>query len=484
MKNIIEKFNINLEVSSEIIGESLLSSPLLMSREISNQLSEILLDYEEYNIALDKLVLNIGEIPYEIFEQQFYCRLGKLLNEKLAIIINDKLLVGDISTSLSYEYLSEKRNPLLNRVIKNLPSNLAFEVHSMAKIEAVNNQKQDNILTSSLAYSFFNKGKLQQYLFTTNNNKLTESLYALFLMDQNRIPNVPKIGKGALILSALIWLSSNSSDYLPKPESTLLLQIEQDIKQGHLPLTLLITFFQNRNGGRVFCDWQYALWQIDIIKNHLGTKITSKEHHLLEKIILQPVNASDRSSVLISDEKLTIPLTITGAGLVLLWPLLTSLFSSFDLLNKKNFSDNLAQEIAFNLLEWLVWGDEMLLHQESSLSLLLCGIDHQTIPERQVLIPEHKEKLNSWVQGICTQLFSWKKLGIDDIRQLFLQRQATLYYADDGRWLLTVQREAYDVLLTQIPWPWPLNIVTLPWLAEPISITWEDISEPTDLSFW
>ncbi|WP_338011053.1 contractile injection system tape measure protein [Photorhabdus temperata] len=72
-----------------------------------------------------------------------------------------------------------------------------------------------------------------------------------------------------------------------------------------------------------------------------------------------------------------------------------------------------------------------------------------------------KKKLiiEQWLDAIINQLPTWKKLGRNDVRQLFLQRPGELLI-DNQEIKITVQHQPFDLLLTD--WPWPLNIAKFP----------------------
>ncbi|WP_448196264.1 contractile injection system tape measure protein, partial [Raoultella planticola] len=73
-----------------------------------------------------------------------------------------------------------------------------------------------------------------------------------------------------------------------------------------------------------------------------------------------------------------VPRLLTNAGLVLLWPLLPRLFTTFGWLDEGQFIDEQARGHAIGCLDWLAWGDPELAEWRTPCTALLCGLDPDT----------------------------------------------------------------------------------------------------------
>ncbi|WP_426577553.1 contractile injection system tape measure protein [Xenorhabdus stockiae] len=162
-------------------------------------------------------------------------------------------------------------------------------------------------------------------------------------------------------------------------------------------------------------------------------------------------------------------LSISNAGCMILWPLLPTFFRSFDLLEKNQFVSLEAQRKAVCLLDWLIWAEEEIPVWRLTLNKILCGLPMHDNALWLTPEPEQQTAINQWLEKTVVQLPAWKKMGINDVRHLFLQRSGELNELN-GLINIHIRPEVYDVLISE--WPWPTNIAHFSWLQYPITITW------------
>ncbi|RAW90602.1 contractile injection system tape measure protein [Photorhabdus laumondii] len=238
------------------------------------------------------------------------------------------------------------------------------------------------------------------------------------------------------------------------------------IQKGEIKIENIIQLLQhpalyNQTGTA----WLAPLWQLgsvsQLCKKHLSTEEYSE---LLQRFM--PNNKPN------SDFGLSYPYQISNAGILILWPILPTLFNQLALLEAKKFIHHQAQFRAVDFLDYLIWGDEEGLVERKTLNKVLCGlmIDEET---QSILVePEKQLIIAQWLDAIIAQLPGWKKLSRNDVRQLFLQRPGELLI-DEQEIKITLQHQPFDLLLSD--WPWPLNIVKLPWLNCPLQVDWKNI---------
>lgn len=162
---------------------------------------------------------------------------------------------------------------------------------------------------------------------------------------------------------------------------------------------------------------------------------------------------------------------ISHAGLVLLWPLLPSLFRQLGLLEGKRFIDLQAQYQAALCLDWLSReGEDPLAFP--TISRWLCGLPAENSAAEAVLDAAIQEQLELWFAGLVQVLpATWQKLSACDMRQWFLQRLGWRS-ADPDQTTVYIQPAVFDVLLNN--WPWPVELAALPWLEKPLTIRWTE----------
>uniref|UniRef100_UPI00210417D9 contractile injection system tape measure protein n=1 Tax=Xenorhabdus sp. PB30.3 TaxID=2788941 RepID=UPI00210417D9 len=199
-----------------------------------------------------------------------------------------------------------------------------------------------------------------------------------------------------------------------------------------------------------------------ILKNREQHSELLKPASLAQISPIQPINGIQTSSA-------QSVLSISNAGCIILWPLLPTFFRTFDLLEKNQFVSLEAQRKAVCLLDWLIWAEEEIPVWRLTLNKILCGLPMHDNALWRTPEPEQQIAINQWLEKTVIQLPVWKKMGVNDVRHLFLQRSGELNELN-GLINIHIKPEVYDVLISE--WPWPINIAHFSWLKYPITITW------------
>ncbi|WP_457369493.1 contractile injection system tape measure protein [Pseudomonas sp. TE36184] len=166
-------------------------------------------------------------------------------------------------------------------------------------------------------------------------------------------------------------------------------------------------------------------------------------------------------------------LVLSGAGIVLLWPLLPDLFEAHTLIDSSGFIDEAAQVQAVMLLDALVWGDSTLGLWRLEEFCYWCGFPAERILQApdtwRTFDSGQQVQLDAWLEGVLAQIPGLDGFDAPALRALFLQRSGQLEIRD-ARVQLTLNTQAQDVLLRDCPWP--LSHLTLPWLPLVVSLKW------------
>lgn len=161
---------------------------------------------------------------------------------------------------------------------------------------------------------------------------------------------------------------------------------------------------------------------------------------------------------------------VENAGLVLLWPYLSTLFERLGLLTDDQFVDEEKQQQAALLLEYLVCGELPKEEYGLVLNKVLCGIPLE-IPLRATL--EISPDITALTEGLLQAVIAhWSVLQdttVEAFRETFLQRTGHFGLTEKG-WVLEVEHQSYDLLLSQLPWG--ISVVNLSWLEHPIEVRW------------
>ena len=166
---------------------------------------------------------------------------------------------------------------------------------------------------------------------------------------------------------------------------------------------------------------------------------------------------------------------IGNAGLCLLSPWLLRLYDRLGYLDpeRKKFKDTYSRIRAVFVLQYLVYGEERK-YPESDLpfNCLLADLPFSVPLPRQLPLTEvEMQTADGMIAGVKA---NWPKMdgtSVAGFRRSFILRGGRLV-RHEGRWLLTVDENAYDVLLDTVPWGF--RQIRLPWINGYIQVVWHD----------
>ena len=234
-------------------------------------------------------------------------------------------------------------------------------------------------------------------------------------------------------------------------------------------------------------DW-YRYDTVAVIKDYVASiKDTAdkygkiREVDEIEKIFADAVaelHTSDEEASEIEEAMQPEYISVTNAGLCLLTPWVIRLFSMLDLLteDKKDLKDMDARIRAIFILQRLVTAEQRE-YKESDLAfnrvLAACPFN-VPLPKRLELTDKEVETVESMLAGVKA---NWPKMvntSVGGFQRSFIERDGQLEQ-QEGKWVLTVESKAYDILLDSLPWSY--KMIRLPWLKKPISVSWRDKDE-------
>jgi hypothetical protein len=169
------------------------------------------------------------------------------------------------------------------------------------------------------------------------------------------------------------------------------------------------------------------------------------------------------------------PVAIANAGLVLLAPFLPDLFAQLGLVSADAAAAGrpLAAEAtcrAVQGLSYLAEGRWEGAATEPVIERVLCGAPAEDAPA-PVGAPDPRDLVtcDDLLRAVISDWTALDDTSIKGLRETFLQRRGVLLRTDVG-WALTVQSRAYDLLLDKVPWTF--SLISLPWMTEPLRVTW------------
>lgn len=169
---------------------------------------------------------------------------------------------------------------------------------------------------------------------------------------------------------------------------------------------------------------------------------------------------------------------VANAGLCLFAPWIIRLFGMLDLLSedRKDLKDMDARIRAIFILQRLVTAEQRE-YKESDLAfnrLLVACPFNIPLPKSLELTGKEIETVESMLVGVKANWPKMANTSVGGFQRSFIERDGQLEQ-QEGKWVLTVENKAYDILLDSLPWSY--KMIRLPWLKKPINISWRDKEE-------
>lgn len=169
---------------------------------------------------------------------------------------------------------------------------------------------------------------------------------------------------------------------------------------------------------------------------------------------------------------------VTNAGLCLFAPWIIRLFGMLELLSedRKDLKDMDARIRAIFILQRLVTAEQRE-YKESDLAfnrLLAACPFNVPIPKNLELTDKEVETVESMLAGVKANWPKMENTSIGVFQRSFIEREGQLEQREN-KWVLTVENNAYDILLDSLPWSY--KMIRFPWLKKPISVSWRDKEE-------
>lgn len=169
---------------------------------------------------------------------------------------------------------------------------------------------------------------------------------------------------------------------------------------------------------------------------------------------------------------------VANAGLCLFAPWIIRLFGMLDLLaeDRKDLKDMNARIRAIFILQRLMTAEQRE-YKESDLAfnrLLVACPFNVPLPRNLELTDKEIETVESMLAGVKANWPKMANTSVGGFQRSFIERDGQLEQLE-GKWVLTVENKAYDILLDSLPWSY--KMIRLPWLKKPISVSWRDKEE-------
>jgi|GEM_PF-4845734 len=163
-------------------------------------------------------------------------------------------------------------------------------------------------------------------------------------------------------------------------------------------------------------------------------------------------------------------LVAANAGVILLWPFLQSLYTKLELSAENRFPSGEAHATAVLLLHYLATGETDIPEYELTLSKVICNWHtNAPLPRYLNLTEEMEMEANALLVSVVEHWSALKNTSAEGLRATYLRRPGLLQTGED-KYLLQIERNAFDMLLHKLPWTF--SMVNLPWMSRPMEVEW------------
>ncbi|WP_338805433.1 contractile injection system tape measure protein [Xenorhabdus griffiniae] len=484
--SVVGKLSIALEIEKcygDKIFEKCSNSFKSKLRNLINEEVEKLTD-QNNDYLLGKLIIDLGEINFENFERAFIWRLERELENKIHELKQNLKQKVDINLSNSGKIKSASKIPSISQY-NLIPSN-KLDLEQSA-LEDINNYLKHGIWKLPISWQHIENVEFSSWLTENINLKPQQWLpmLAKHCLQPAGLSRLIKIFQpDVLSMLCQLFTKTTTSEFVNYPA-----QVITDKKVTPEKLSLAAEYYLQHQMKYTYATQQALAQKTQNKQTHHQPAVTQQRYGLIKEAVKQSTptlqNRQQSKELLKSvlsaqilpiqpDNGIQSPsaqsvLPISNAGCMILWPLLPTFFRTFDLLENNQFISLEAQREAVCLLDWLIWEEEEIPAWRLTLNKVLCGLPIYDNSPWHTPEPEQRIVINQWLEKILVQLPAWKKMGVNDVRHLFLQRSGELSELN-GITNIHIKPEVYDALISE--WPWPMNIASFSWLQQPITITW------------
>jgi len=440
-----------VKTNFRLTGQRLLHSPLLSAGNLKDVFDKTLQDVNfPERLSIREMVLDLGIIPATKFEIQFNHRLAQ---------------------AFAYSLLQESKNIPLQ------PEGLRSESHPAS----VFSQSEEPELFSQAISCLQPAGPQSVLAHRSKQQQMLLLRQWLAVIDRLQIPAqfYRRATPGRLALAATGYLLNNAQGlrFLTShhPTSWQINNWAEAIANGEIFPELvvqLMLYVQSGQQHEAACHWLLPLWQKKVVRDTLSRNAGRSTALEIDARFRPLLQRFDRQHLQDTEEPSPLAYPLSNAGIVILWPLLPQLFSLLEFCQDGKFACDSARELAALSLDWLVWAEAETppAAERLSVNCLLCGVPADTtLPTRLSLTASQRQMIDDWLTAVSQQLPGGQKLGANDIRALFLQRSGEIV-PETLPPQIRVQPEPFDYLLGDLPWP--LTLISLPWLEQPLSLIW------------
>lgn len=160
----------------------------------------------------------------------------------------------------------------------------------------------------------------------------------------------------------------------------------------------------------------------------------------------------------------------SSGGLALLATFLQRFVGRLGLVEVNRFVNPAAQHRAVGLLSFLATGNLVPVEYLTTVEKVLCGMAiDEVLDFGEPVTDAEADECSTLLLAMIEHAGVLGDLSIEGLRGTFLLRPGVIS-AEDGVWVMRVERRPFDVVLDRLPWSF--DWVTLPWMHSAMRVEW------------
>ena len=221
------------------------------------------------------------------------------------------------------------------------------------------------------------------------------------------------------------------------------------------PETIFHTLFEEFL-DRFNIDTETFVAQIEAVKPTFNSKQKALIKSITQKSIISTPSKTTEELPVVEETVVDLDneesVYINNAGLIIVWPFLTTLFSKLGYTEGREFKDDYSLQKAILLLQYIVFGDVHVDETNLVLNKIMCGAAPDFFVDTSIELNDMDKNIGDSMLTAVTK--NWEQLNssnIQTLREYFLKRDGVLKKMNEN-YMLNVEGNTFDVLLKSIPW--------------------------------
>jgi hypothetical protein len=206
------------------------------------------------------------------------------------------------------------------------------------------------------------------------------------------------------------------------------------------------------------------------IKEAFSFSASSFQKDIPEETVISEIHPEQDNTEPLFFDKETNEIAVQNAGIIIVHPFLKHFFVHTGIADKTGKLIKGKLDLAVQSIHFMATGNENVFEGNLIIEKFLCGVPLKDPVKKQSLLSDDvREEVEVMLKEIISNWPALKNSSINDLRQMFFQRDGKLI-PKENKYKLLVERKAQDILLEKLSWN--ISMIKLLWIKEIIVVEW------------